>query len=102
MYLAGYIERLGTGILDMIRLCKEAGLNEPEFKQEDVFKTIIRRSGQTTGQATGQAGGEVTGEVVEEIRRIIIVLQGEMKRAEIPEVSRFTRRLGLRCKSITT
>jgi len=44
----------------MIRLCKEAGLNEPEFKQEDVFKTIIRRS----GQATGQAGGEVTGEVV--------------------------------------
>ncbi len=89
LYLTGYIERLGTGTLDMIRLCKEAGLNEPEFKQEDVFKTIIRRSGQATGQAsgelTGEAGGELTGEVAEEIRRIVIVLQGEMKRAEIQE-----------------
>lgn len=69
----------------MIRLCKEAGLNEPEFKQEDVFKTIIWRSGQATGQVTGEAGGEVTGEVTEEIRRVVIVLQGEMKRAEIQE-----------------
>ncbi len=38
-----------------IRLCKKAGLNEPEFKQEDVFKTIIRRTGQAEIKATPQA-----------------------------------------------
>ena len=89
LYLAGYIERLGTGILDMIRLCKEAGLNEPEFKQEDVFKTIIWRSRQATGEADGEATGEATGEAdgeaTEEIRRIVIVLHGEMKRIEIQQ-----------------
>lgn len=94
LYFAGYIERLGTGTLDMIRLCKEAGLNEPEFKQEDVFKTIIWRSGQVTGQVTGQADGEVTGEVrgelagqaTEAIRRVVLVVVGELKRAEIQEI----------------
>ncbi len=81
LYLAGYIERLGTGILDMIRLCKEAGLNEPEFKQEDAFKAIIRRSGQATPQATPQA---------EFIKRIILVMTGEYSREKIQDL------LGLR------
>jgi len=40
MYLAGYIERLGTGTRDMIRLCDEKGSKEPDFKQEDVFKVL--------------------------------------------------------------
>ncbi|WOX56408.1 DUF4062 domain-containing protein [uncultured Methanoculleus sp.] len=31
MYLAGYIERMGTGTRDMIRHCIEAGLPEPDF-----------------------------------------------------------------------
>ena len=75
MYLAGYIERLGTGTRDMIRLCNEKELKEPDFIQEDVFKTIIWR----TGQATGQVSGEVTWEV----QRVVIVMNGEMKRAEI-------------------
>ena len=79
MYLAGYIERLGTGTRDMIRLCNEKELKEPDFIQEDVFKTIIWR----TGQATGQVGGEVTGEVTGEVQRVVVVMNGEMKRAEI-------------------
>ena len=34
MYLAGYIERIGTGTGDIIRWCKGAGLpKEPEFIQ---------------------------------------------------------------------
>jgi len=79
MYLAGYIERLGTGTCDMIRLCNEKELKEPDFIQEDVFKTIIWR----TGQATGQVGGEATGEVTGEVQRVVVVMNGEMKRAEI-------------------
>ncbi len=113
LYLAGFIERLGTGIPDMIDLCRMAGLKEPEFSQEDTFKTILWRmdssdgdatrqaTRQATGQATGQADEETTRqathqatrqatrqadeEVAETIRRVVLVLNGEMKRVEIQE-----------------
>lgn len=82
MYLAGYIERMGTGTRDIIRLCNEKKLKEPEFLQEDVFKTILWRTGQATGQATGQ----VIPAVSEPIRRVILVMKGEMKRAVIQKI----------------
>lgn len=34
LYLTRYIERAGTGTLDMIRFCAEAGLPEPQFRSE--------------------------------------------------------------------
>ena len=34
MFLARYAEKAGSGILDMIALCREAGLAEPEFCQD--------------------------------------------------------------------
>lgn len=44
MFLAGYIEKAGTGTLDMAARCQEAGLPAPEFRQETgVFKQIFRR-----------------------------------------------------------
>src|SRR5690606_1206899 len=43
MYLAGYIERLGTGTSEMIQRSKNAGLQEPQFFEEEDFKTIIYR-----------------------------------------------------------
>lgn len=44
LFLAHYIERAGTGTLDMIRLCAETGLPEPEFRNEgERFITIIWR-----------------------------------------------------------
>ena len=33
LFLAHYIEKAGTGTLDMIRKCRETGLPEPEFEQ---------------------------------------------------------------------
>ena len=36
LYLEGYIERIGTGTRDIIRLCKERELKEPDFFQEGV------------------------------------------------------------------
>ena len=54
MYLVEYIERMGTGTLDMIRRCVEAGLPEPEFAVADGFVTTIRRAAML-GQASGQA-----------------------------------------------
>jgi len=44
LFLARYIERAGTGTLDMIRLCAEAGLPEPQFHNEgEHFVTVIWR-----------------------------------------------------------
>lgn len=87
MYLSGYIERLGTGTRDMVRLCEENGLRELEFKQEDVFKTVIWRNVEATGGVSGGVSGEATeeasGQVSEEVRRVILVIDDEMKRAEI-------------------
>jgi len=44
LFLAHYIERAGTGTLDMIRQCVEAGLPEPEFHPEgERFVVVIWR-----------------------------------------------------------
>ena len=44
MYLVKYIEQMGTGTLDMIQRCVEAGLREPEFEAAGRFVTRIRRA----------------------------------------------------------
>ena len=44
LYLAQYIEEMGTGTLDMIRRCRDAGLLEPEFTDSGGFKTTIWRA----------------------------------------------------------
>ncbi len=43
LYLTQYIERMGTGVGDMIERCRNAGIPEPEFYLTDGFVTIIRR-----------------------------------------------------------
>ena len=78
LYLTKYIERMGTGTRDMIRRCREAGLQEPEFSQTDGFVTTIWRS-----KVVSQSAGEVTGEVTGEVRRLLKVLAGEMKRTDL-------------------
>lgn len=96
MYLAGYIEKLGTGIPDMIESCIKAGLKEPDFKINTEFKTIIWRSEEITTEVTGQPTGQVAPQVApqatpqatpqdEFIRRVVLVLKGELTRAEIQE-----------------
>ena len=43
LFMAGYIEHLGTGTTDMIADCEALGLRTPEFIQADDFRTIIYR-----------------------------------------------------------
>ena len=65
LYLMEYIERMGTGTLDMIRRCVAAGLPEPEFAVTDGFVTTVWRASAnaevpaptTEGHDEGQAGG---------------------------------------------
>ena len=44
LYLAKYIEQMGTGTLEMIRRCSKSGLPEPEFSVADGFVTTFRRA----------------------------------------------------------
>lgn len=45
MFLARYAEKAGSGILDMIALCREAGLPEPTFEQRGTqFVTTMDRA----------------------------------------------------------
>jgi ATP-dependent DNA helicase RecG len=37
MFLTRYAEKAGSGILDMLQQCQDAGLREPEFRQDGGF-----------------------------------------------------------------
>lgn len=59
VYLAGYIERMGTGTRDIVSKCVKWGLRKPEFEQAENFKVTLWRYGAEaetleTGQVTGQ------------------------------------------------
>ena len=61
LYLAQYIERMGTGTGDMIERCRKAGLPEPEFKLTDGFVTTLSRQPERAFAAVGgEGGGQVT------------------------------------------
>ena len=42
-FLAGYIEHSGTGTTDIVNYCRQAGLRESEFIQDEDFRVIIWR-----------------------------------------------------------
>lgn len=103
LYLAHYIERMGTGIRDMIQRCRDVGLREPEFELTDGFVVRIFRkagqvgtsNGQVAGQVAGQVtpeSGQVTGHVTGQVETwVIVVLEfcrtGPKKSREIQEVA---------------
>lgn len=89
MYLKGYIERLGTGTADMVRIALENSLQEPIFEQLEDFKTIVYRP--STHQAptkhppsTHQVPQEFRSTSVE-VRNLLKILKGEMSRIELQE-----------------
>jgi len=53
LYLAGYIERLGTGTSDMVDECIALGLKSPEFIQDSNFRTILWRGNGPTSAKNG-------------------------------------------------
>jgi predicted HTH transcriptional regulator len=56
LFLAGYIEQAGTGTLDMIALCREAGLKAPGFRQDGgmFVQTLWRPAAPPATQVTTQ------------------------------------------------
>ena len=62
MYWNGYIEKVGTGTEDILKKCKEYGLKEPEFQQEEDFRVVIWRNEDESDQIPGgllQDGGRL-------------------------------------------
>ena len=58
MYLTQYIERMGTGIRDMIRRCRKAGLAEPEIRIDGGFFVLtIQRKTSEPGAKPVQVTG---------------------------------------------
>ena len=61
VYLAGYIEQLGTGTTDLIKRCQDLGLRRPKFRQDENFLSILWRKNAGKDDATGHATGHETG-----------------------------------------
>lgn len=87
-YLTKYIERMGTGTGDMIKRCRAAGLDEPEFALTDGFVVTIRRKPE---QAFKAVGG-ITEQVTEQVRRLLAVLaKGPESSATLMEALRLSQ-----------
>ena len=83
LYLAEYIEQMGTGTLDMIRRCVGAGLSEPEFAITDGFVTTVRRkalAGRVMGEPESQP--ELQLELQPESREERVQAEGQVGQAE--------------------
>jgi len=85
MYYAGYIERLGTGTLDILRQAKKAGLKEPDFEDDGEFRIVVYRK-TYTGQVTLELTPDVTPDVTPEVERLVLIMNGEMIRVELQEI----------------
>ena len=72
-----YIERLGTGTLDILRQAKKAGLKEPDFEDDGEFRIVVYRKTYT---------GQVTLELTPEVERLVLIMNGEMIRVELHEI----------------
>ena len=43
MFWIGYIEKVGTGTEDIVKWCKDKGLQDPEYHQEEDFRVVLWR-----------------------------------------------------------
>ena len=81
VYLAAYIEQMGTGTTDIIDRCVENGLRKPEFHQDEDYRVVLWRPevqerGTERGKVAGKATGKVAGKVDKNIARIILAIRG--------------------------
>jgi predicted HTH transcriptional regulator len=58
LYYVHYIERMGTGILDIVEKCVNYGLPEPQFVIRDGFVSIIYRKSEIALNKVSKESGE--------------------------------------------
>ncbi len=81
MYQAGYIERFGTGVSEMIRLSVKEGLKEPEFDFSEGVKVTLWRPSDD-----GTVNGTVNGTVKPE--DVLLKLIAENEGLPAPELAK--------------
>jgi predicted HTH transcriptional regulator len=90
LYLTQYIERMGTGTGDMIRRCREAGLQEPKFEMVDGFTLTLWR---TKDSSVGvKPSGKMSGILSVKMSGKIVLLIKEKPDITIPELAGRLRR----------
>ena len=75
----GYVDKVGTGTMDIVTLCKEKGLKAPEYHQEEDFRVVIWRKGfagdpnrSKSDPNTIQIGPDTVPDLVEQVYRLIV------------------------------
>lgn len=79
LFWTGYVDKVGTGTMDIVTLCKEKGLKAPEYHQEEDFRVVIWRK-ELEGDPnrskydpnTIQIGPDTVPDLVEQVYRLIV------------------------------
>jgi len=79
VYLAGYIEQVGTGTNDVIDRCVELGLRKPEFHQDENFTVVMWRK-EVDGTEDGVASNQVSNQVNNQVEDIRLKLTSTQNR----------------------
>lgn len=77
LYLQGYMEKLGRGSVLIRQACEDNGLAPPVWYSEG-------SSGVTLTFFTPEVAPEVTPEVAPEVEKLIVLVNGDIKRIELP------------------
>ena len=89
LFLADYIDKAGTGVLDVLAKCREAGLPEPDFVQEgDQFTVTLWRDALTPARLDQLGLNERQRKAVEHVRKHLRISSADYQR--ITECSRRT------------
>lgn len=86
VYLAGYIERLGTGTTDVIDACMAAGLEAPVFEQDGDFRVTIWRKSHQSDRSHDPEVIQSDPEVIQSDPELVGRLKAELKAN--PQLSR--------------
>lgn len=68
LFWTGYVDKVGTGTEDIVNLCKEKGLKEPEYHQEEDFRVVIWRRNPEKGLSEGPSKGLSKGLSKDQVR----------------------------------
>ncbi len=61
MFYKGYIDKAGTGTEHMVELCREYGLEDPKFQQDEDFRVVIFRPAVEDEEDTKDQAGTRSG-----------------------------------------
>ena len=100
VYLAGYIEQLGTGTIDILERCAEMQLPEPSFVLDEGFRTVIPKTqvglvkDEThSTQAFAQVSTQVLTQVPAQVKELVLTIKdGNLAKGEILQLHNFVHK----------